>query len=88
LIGDYTELLEEAKFHNIFYVGFEKNANSPEGDVFLDALKDEYISLGWNLPTEQYLHGLGKITAEEVENGSNYISIMYDNLEVLNLITK
>lgn len=87
-IGDYTELLAEAKFHNIFYVGFEKNANSPEGDVFLSALTDEYISLGWNVPSEVYLHGLGKITTDEIENGSNYISIMYDNLEVLNMITK
>ncbi len=87
-VGDYTELLEEAEFHNISYVGFEKNANSPEGDVFLSALQDRYISLGWNIPSEQYLHGLGKITTEEVENGSNYISIMYDNLEVLNIITK
>lgn len=87
-IGDYTELLEEAVLHNIYFVAFEKNANSPEGDLFLSALETRYAELSWETPTQQYLHGLGKITTEEIENGSNYISIMFDNLEVLKVITK
>lgn len=86
--GDYTELLEEALFHDIHFVCFESNANSPEGDAFVDLLNSEYTKLQKNGVTVFYLHGLGKITTEEVENGSNYISIMYDNLEVLNTITK
>lgn len=87
-VGDYTELIHEAEYHKIMYVGFEKNANSPEGDVFLTSLKDEYISLEWDLPEQLFLHGLGKITTEEIENGSNYISIMYENLEALNTMVK
>lgn len=86
--GDYAELLDEAVSHNIFYVIFEKNANSPEGDLFLTTLQAKYNELGWDDASKLYLHGLGKITKEEIENGSNYISIMYDNLEVLNIITK
>ncbi|AIO18225.1 High-affinity zinc uptake system binding-protein ZnuA precursor [Candidatus Izimaplasma bacterium HR1] len=81
--GDIIELAEEAVFHGITTILFEKNANSPAGDQVLEELKNTFT-----MADKLYLHGLGVITADEVENGSNYISIMYDNLEVLRYTTK
>jgi zinc transport system substrate-binding protein len=74
---------EEAYFHEIHYVLFEKNTNSPAGDGVLDELikLDETASAA-------YLHGLGNLTTKELETELNYLSIMYENLEVLKLATK
>jgi len=77
--GDYIELLSHAAEDNIKYVLFEKYVNSPSAETVLDSIDDSI---------KAYLHGLGNITSEEMENGSNYITIMYENLEVLDLATK
>ena len=87
-IGDYTDLLDEAVFHDIHHVGFVKNENSFDGDLFLSALQTKFTDLELETASKLYLHGLGTITLDERDSGSNYISIMYDNLEVLNIITK
>ena len=81
--GDIIDLAAEAVVHGISYILFEKNANSPAGDQVLEELKITYPNAD-----KLYLHGLGVITTDEIENGSNYISIMYDNLEVLKSATK
>ena len=83
LPGDLIEFVEEAQLYFIHEILFEKNANSPAGDQVLQALQEvdeEAKAL--------YLHGLGNLTAEEIEDGSTYISIMYDNLDVLIEATK
>lgn len=77
------EFVNYASAHDISYILFEKNANSPAGNATLadlQTINSEAIELD--------LHGLGKITLEEFKNGSTYITIMYDNLEILNLTTK
>jgi zinc transport system substrate-binding protein len=76
--SDIIYFADEATLHEIHYVLFEKNTNSPAGDGVLDELLkiDETASAA-------YLHGLGNLTTEEIDNGLNYLSIMYDNLEVL-----
>jgi len=81
--SDLIEFVNEAQYHFIHHILFEKNTNSPAGEQVLEALKEvdeEAIAL--------YLHGLGNLTNEEIDNGSTYMSIMYDNLEVLNEATK
>ena len=81
--GDIIELADEAVFHGIMYILFELNANSPAGDQVL-----EQLLLTFPNASKLSLHGLGKLTTEEIENGSNYVSIMYENLEVLKISTK
>jgi len=81
--SDLISFVNEAQLHFIHYILFEKNTNSPAGEQVLDALQ----ALDENAEA-LYLHGLGNLTNEEIENGSTYISIMYDNLEVLNESTK
>ncbi len=81
--SDIIEFVFEADYHEIHYILFEKNTNSPAGDQVLDGLKliDE-------LAMPLFLHGLGNLTEEEKDIGSTYMSIMYDNLEVLIEATK
>jgi zinc transport system substrate-binding protein len=81
--SDIIYFAEEAELHEIHYVLFEKNTNSPAGDSVVDELlkTDETASAA-------YLHGLGNLTTEEIDDGLDYLSIMYENLEVLKLATK
>jgi len=81
--SDITEFVDEAIVHDIHYILFEKNANSPAGDTVVDELN----ALDFDA-NKLYLHGLGNLTDEDINSGSTYISIMYDNLEVLNTATK
>ena len=76
--GDIIEFVNEAQYHFIHTILFEKNANSPAGEQVLEQLlliDPEAHSME--------LHGLGNITTEEFEQGSTYMSIMYENLAVL-----
>ena len=81
--SDIIEFVFEADYHEIHYILFERNTNSPAGDQVLADLKsiDE-------LAMPLFLHGLGNLTEEEKEIGATYMSIMYDNLEVLIEATK
>lgn len=81
--GDIIHYVDEAVLHSVHYILFEKNVNSPAGDQVLDQLL-----LVDSTAAPQYLHGLGNLTLDEETSGLNYISIMYDNLDVLNLVTK
>ena len=81
--GDLIIFVTAAQEHSISEILFEKNTNSPAGDAVLLELQkvdDEAIAM--------YLHGLGNLTEEEKANSSTYISIMYDNLEVMKEATK
>ena len=80
---ELIEILTMASEHDIIYILFEKNANSPAGDQLLADLQQTTPEA-----SALYLHGLGQITDDEMSNGSNYISIMYDNLTALELATK
>lgn len=81
--GDIIEFVNEANIHNIHYILFEKNANSPAGNQVLTGL----LSTD-DTAAARYLHGLGNLTSEEMETGATYMSIMYDNLDVLIEATK
>ena len=81
--SDIIYFADEAILHEIHYVLFEKNTNSPAGDGVLDELLklDETASAA-------YLHGLGNLTTEEMDIGLDYLYIMYENLEILKDATK
>lgn len=81
--GDIIEFVEEATFHEIQYILFEVNSNSPAGEQLLEALKENMDSA-----EKLYIHGLGNISLEERDSGKSYMSIMYQNLEVLKSATK
>ncbi|MDC0559021.1 zinc ABC transporter substrate-binding protein [Candidatus Izimaplasma bacterium] len=81
--SDIIDIIVEATERNIHYILFERNANSPSGEQVLLELRDVF-----NDAEQLYLHGLGNLTSEEFENGSNYITIMYENLDILKLATK
>ncbi len=75
---DIIHFVEEAEFHNISYILYEKYSNSPAGDVVLeDLLKINPDAVRGDL------HSLGQLTEEEKDASEDYISLMYDNLEVL-----
>jgi zinc transport system substrate-binding protein len=81
--GDIIEFVEEALLHEIHYIIFEANAYSPSGEQLLTQLLIQD-------PTAQAaeMYGLGNLTTEEIESGANYISLMYENLAVLEEATK
>lgn len=81
--GDIIDFVDHAVEDNIEYILFEKNANSPAGEQVLDELKEYNPDA-----SELYLHGLGSISQDELDNSSNYLTIMYENLEVLKSATK
>ncbi len=81
--GDIIEYVDLALEHNIHFILFEKNVNSPAGEQVLQELLTIDLSA-----SALFLHGLGNLTNEEAENGANYITVMYDNLEILNTATK
>jgi|LGOV01.1.fsa_nt_gb zinc transport system substrate-binding protein len=81
--GDIIEYVNLALEHNIHFILFEKNVNSPAGAQVLQELLMVDLSA-----SALFLHGLGNLTTEEAENGANYITVMYENLEILNSATK
>lgn len=81
--GDIIEFVEEAQLHNIEYILFETNSNSPAGEQLLDVLREND-----GTAEKLFLHGLGNISIEERDSGKTYMSIMYQNLETLKSSTK
>lgn len=81
--GDLIELLNHAIEDDIHYVLFERNANSPAGSQLLSDLNDQVPDA-----SALYLHGMGKLTDEEYSAGATYLTLMYDNLDALELATK
>lgn len=81
--GNIIEFVEEAFFHEIEYILFETNSNSPAGDQLLAALRENQ-----GTAEKLDLHGLGNLSIEERDSGKNYMSIMYQNLESLKSATK
>ncbi len=80
---DIIHFVEEAILHDIHFILYEKNSNSPTGDAVLAELL-----LQDSTATTRELHGLGTLNAMEVEDGEDYISLMYQNLEILKEVTK
>lgn len=67
------EVVAEASYHNIQYIIYEKYTTSPLSDAVRAELNME--KLEFNI--------LQAILDDEVKEGKNYITIMYDNLELI-----
>lgn len=76
--GDIIEFKEEALLHDINLILYEYNSNSPDGDALIDALIAEGVAA-----ESRTLYGLNVLTQENINNGDDYISLMWENLEVL-----
>lgn len=81
--GDIIEFVDEALLHEIHYILFEANTNSPAGDQLL-----QQLLLTDNTAQAATIHGGGTLTNEEINNGTTYMTLMYENLEILNSATK
>lgn len=76
--SDIIEFTEEAIAHDIHLILYEAYANSPAGDAVLMELQKTIPEA-----SSAYLYGLGALTQDDINNGDDYISLMYKNLEVL-----
>lgn len=72
------EIVDEATYHDIGYIVYEKYTTSP----LSNAVFDELVALGLN-PEKLEYHILQSLTDDFIEQGDNYITVMYDNLELL-----
>ncbi len=79
IISDYMKFVNEAKKHNIKYIIFEKNANSTYGDSIIQELN---TTPNYNCQ-KLYFHTLESLSNEDTLNKRNYLTIMYENLEIL-----
>ena len=72
------EIVAEAVYHEIRYIIYEKYTTSP----LSNAVFSELELLGME-PVKVEFNILQSITDEDVELGKNYITVMYENLELL-----
>ncbi|MCF7924354.1 MAG: zinc ABC transporter substrate-binding protein [Candidatus Izimaplasma sp.] len=72
------EILMEIQYHNITKLIYEKKRTSPATDI----IYDEMIRLNIE-PEKLYFDILQALSDEEIKNGKDYISVMYENLEAL-----
>ena len=72
------EVVEEAVYHGIRYIIYEKYTTSP----FSNAVFSELELLGLS-PIKVEFNILQSITNEDINLGKNYITVMYENLELL-----
>lgn len=77
---DEEDLLSEALFHDIRYLIYEKYTTSPSTDFIFDKLIEEEKD-----PIKVEFDILQSLSDDRVEQGENYISVMYENLELLKL---
>lgn len=80
---EVIEFVDEAVFHEVHYILFEVSSNSPTGDLVLQQLLLQD-------PTAQAanLHNLANLTLEQQETEASYLTLMYENLAILELATK
>lgn len=70
---DLVDVAKLAAEKNIHYVLFEQNNEDYVSTIILEHLQAE----------KRYLHNLEVLTAEDIENGADYLSLMMRNLDVL-----
>ncbi len=76
--GDIIDFVNFAIEHDINYIMFEANALSRAGDNLLAELQKENPDA-----SRLDLHPVATITTEELNQGKNYINLMYYNLDAL-----
>ncbi|MDY0139112.1 MAG: metal ABC transporter substrate-binding protein [Candidatus Izemoplasmatales bacterium] len=74
------EIVDEAIYHEIQYIIFEKYTNSP----LSSAVFSELVLLGIE-PIKAEFNILQSITDDDLNLEKNYVTVMYENLEILKL---
>ena len=74
------EIVNDAIDHNIQYIVYEMHTSSPLSNAVLD----ELVRLELN-PIKVEFNILQSLSDDEVSQGHNYITVMYENLELLKL---
>lgn len=74
------EIIDEAVEHQIQYIIYEMYTSSPLSNTIFSDLED----LGYN-PIKIEYNILQSLSDDDIDNGSDYISVMYQNLELLKL---
>ncbi len=75
-------VVNEAVEHNITNILFERNSSSPLSNAVLASL----VSLGYNVSKLEYTI-MDTLTKDDINNNRNYLSIMYDNLDMIQSAT-
>lgn len=74
------EIVEHALEYSINYIIYELYTSSPLSNAVFDELEDLDLN-----PTKLEFNILQSLNDEEIELGHNYITVMYENLELLKL---
>ena len=76
------EIVNRAIDNDITYIIYERNTSSPLSNSIFTELEN----LGKD-PVKLEFDILQSLTNDEIQEGKNYITVMYDNLELLKLAT-
>ncbi len=76
--AEKKEIVDEAIYHEIRYIIYERNTTSPLSNAVLDELN----LLGQTAQKVEF-DILQSLTIKEITEGKNYINIMYENLELI-----
>ncbi|SHF87429.1 metal ABC transporter solute-binding protein, Zn/Mn family [Ornithinibacillus halophilus] len=74
---ELTKIIEEANAHTIKYIIFEQNTSSRVSEIVQDHINAEAL----------IIHNLSVLTEDDIENNEDYISLMEQNLNVLDQAT-
>jgi len=81
--GSIIDIVNQAVVNEIHYIVFEKNSNFPTAEEVLTQLQEQDSTA-----QKVELHALGNLTQDEIDNGATYLSIMLENLAILEEATK
>lgn len=73
-----TELLEIAKDNNLNYVLYEQNSTGRISEIIQEQIGAE----------SEKIHNMEVLTEEDISNEENYLSLMRENLEMLDKVTE
>ncbi len=76
--NDTEEILYEIEIHSITKLIYENRKTSPATDIIYDEMERLDIE-----PEKLYFDILQSLPDDEIELGKDYISVMYDNLDIL-----
>lgn len=77
---EQQDIVDEAIEHNIKYIIYEMYSTSPLSNAIFDALEEEGLE-----PVKLEFNILQSLSDDDIEQGSDYISVMYENLELLKI---
>ncbi|WP_163971587.1 metal ABC transporter solute-binding protein, Zn/Mn family [Oceanobacillus halotolerans] len=74
---DLTKIIEQAEQYNLNYIIFEQNSSNRVSEIIQDHIDAKAMQI----------HNLAVLTEEDIKEGNDYLSLMYDNLAVLDQVT-